>query len=99
MKTNPRSIPRSEADVRRARREGWVEGIRLNEALWLLTLFDKHPEVDAAAVWFEVCEMTKSTDRRYMTAADVRNTLREEYGFDLLGGPSKAIAHQGGGKK
>ena len=54
MKTNPRSIPRSEADVRRARREGWVEGIRLNEALWLLTLFDKHPEVDAAAVWFEV---------------------------------------------
>lgn len=98
MKTNPRSIPRTEADVRRARREGWVEGLRLMEALFLLALCDKCPEVDAVAVWMEVCEKTKSSDRRYFTAADVRNTLREEYGIDLLGGPSKAIAGGGAGQ-
>lgn len=96
MKKNPRSIPRTEADVRRARREGWVEGLRLAEALFMLALCDKYPEVDAVAVWFEVCEKTKSSDKRYFTAADVRNTLREEYGIDLLGGPSKAIAGGGG---
>ena len=28
-----------------------------------------------------------------MTAADVRTVLREEYGIDLMAGPSKAIAH------
>lgn len=98
MKTNPRNVPRTEADVRRARREGWVEGLRLMEALFLLALCDKCPEVDAVAVWMEVCEKTKSSDKRYFTAADVRNTLREEYGIDLLGGPSKAIAGGGGGQ-
>ena len=93
MKTNPRSRPATQADVERARREGQVEGMRLCEALYLLSLCDKHPEVDANTVRAEVVELAKSTDARYMTAADVRQTLREEYGIDLLGGPSKAIAH------
>jgi len=92
-KTNPRNIPRTEEDVKRARMEGQIEGMRLTEALCLLTICDKYPEMDALAFWGEVAEKTKSTDERYMTAADVRNTLREEYGIDLLAGPSKAIAH------
>ena len=71
MKTNPRNVPRTEADVKRARREGWVEGLRLMEALFLLALCDKCPDVDAVAVWMEVCEKTKSSDKRYFTAADV----------------------------
>lgn len=93
MKTNPRKRPATQADVDRARREGQVEGLRLCEALYLLTLCDKHPEVDANAVRTEVGDLAKSTDARYMTAADVRTVLREEYGIDLMAGPSKAIAH------
>lgn len=93
MKTNPRSRPASRSDVERARQEGQIEGLRLCEALYLLTLCDKHPEVDANTVRAEVGELAKSTDARCMTAADVRTTLREEYGIDLMQGPSKAIAH------
>lgn len=93
MKKNPRSRPATQADVERARREGQVEGLRLCEALYLLTLCDKHPEVDASTVRAEVGELARSTDARYMTAADVRTTLREEYGIDLMPGPSRAIAH------
>lgn len=94
-KTNPRRVPATQADVERARREGQVEGIRLVEALYLLTLCDKHPEVDAETVRGEVADLVRSADERYLTAADVRNTLREEYGIDLMGGPSKAIAMEG----
>ena len=94
MKTNPRKRPATQADVARARREGQVEGLRLCEALYLLTLCDKHPDVDANTVRAEVGELAKSTDARYMTAADVRTTLREEYGIDLMPGPSRAIAHE-----
>ena len=64
------------------------------EELELLTLCDKHPDVDANTVRAEVGELAKSTDARYMTAADVRTTLREEYGIDLMPGQSKAIAHE-----
>lgn len=94
MKTNPRKRPASEADVNRARREGWVEGIRLTEALYLLAICDKYPEMDAVAIYNEVAEKTKSNDKRYFTTADVRRTLLEEYGIELMGGPSKAIAHR-----
>jgi hypothetical protein len=94
MKTNPRRRPATQADVERARREGWVEGMRIAEAIFLTVLHDRHAgEIDPRVVWDEIVEKTRAMDAGYFTAADLRRTLLEEYGIELLGGPSKAIAH------
>ena len=93
-KQNPRKMPRSQADCNRAWREGCVEGMRVAEAIFLVVLHDKHStEVNVKQVWDEIVDKTIALDKGYFTASDLRETLRSEYGIELLSGPSKAIAH------
>lgn len=93
-KVNPRRKPASYADVDRAWKEGCIEGMRLAEAIFLTVLHDRHAdEVNVQMVWDEIVDKTEAMDKGYFTAADLRRTLKEEYGIELLAGPSKAIAH------
>lgn len=93
-KANPRKQPRTEEDVRRAWKEGCIDGMRLAEAIFLSVLKDKHDsEIDVLGVWREIAEKTKAMNEGYFTPADLRRSLKEDYGIELLAGPSKAIAH------
>ena len=93
-KTNPRRRPVSQVDVDRAWQEGCIEGLRLAEAIFLTVLADKHSdEVDLQQVWDEIVDKTEAMDQGYITGADMRQALKDDYGINLLAGPSKAIAH------
>lgn len=93
-KVNPRRRPATQADVDRAWDEGCIEGLRIAEAIFLTVLHDKHAgEIDVKRVWDEIVEKTEALSAGYFSAADMRQTLREEYGINLLTGPSAAIAH------
>lgn len=44
-------------------------------------------------VWDEIVDMMEGFEKGYFTAADLRRALKEDYGIELLEGPSKSIAH------
>lgn len=96
-KINPRRKPASHADVDRAWSEGCIEGMRLAEAIFLTVLADKHShEINLQQVWDEIVDKTEAMDQGYFTGADMRQALKDDYGIELLTGPSKAIAHSRG---
>lgn len=93
-KPNPRNIPRTQADCDRAWQEGCIEGLRLMEAILMRVLLDKHPnDIDLTVLWPELCDYTTAWAEGRVSAADIRLSLKTEDGIELMGGPSKAIAH------
>ena len=93
-KTNPRKIPRTQEDCDRAWREGCIEGLRLMEAILMRVLLDKHhDEIDLTVLWPELCDYTEAWAEGRVSAADIRLSLKTEDGIELMGGPSRAIAH------
>jgi hypothetical protein len=94
-KTNPRSIPRSQADCDKQWRIGCIEGIRLMEAIFLRVLIDKHSdEVDVSKVWGELTSYTETWAKGKLTPADIRNSLKEEDKIMLISGPSSALLNE-----
>lgn len=84
-KTNPRNIPRSQADVDRAYERGKDEGTALCLTLVLYTLQDKFGADDAMLTEFhEAFQYTlDSLQKGYITEADLRTVLKEEYGTQI----------------
>lgn len=82
---NPRRIPATQQDVERAERRGHEFGASVATAIFLTVLCDKHgATVDELRVfWREVCELSDSVARGYVSAADLRRTLAEEYGIGV----------------
>ena len=80
-KTNPRRIPRSQADVERAREQGRDEGINGALTIMLFTLMDKFGADDAQLREFAdaFSYTVDSIERGYITEADLRKVVREEY--------------------
>lgn len=80
-KTNPRKIPRTQADVDRAMEQGKMLGTELCLTLVLFTLQDKFGAGDE--------DLTKFSDafhytldslcKGYITEADIRQALKTEY--------------------
>lgn len=84
-KTNPRRIPRTEADVERARKEGLKFGREAATVLFLTVLYDKeHADMEILQrVWGEINDLADSVIKGYVTIADLKNTLKEEYGVEV----------------
>ena len=86
-KTNPNRQPRTQADVDKAFDAGQMFGIERGIELFLYVLVDKHnasqDELDVFAA--EVNGLCQSVNEGYVTFADIRNMLTEEYGFKFEG--------------
>lgn len=85
MKTNPRKIPRTQQDVDRAYERGRCEGINGALVLFLYTMLDKFNADDATLREFsDAFNYTlESVEKGYVTGADLRRVVKEEYGTVL----------------
>lgn len=84
-KVNPKKIPRTEADVERARREGLMIGQEYATVIFLTVLYDKEnatPEI-MQRVGEEINSLAESITQGYVTIADLKNTLKQEYGIEV----------------
>ena len=81
MKTNPRRIPRTQADVDRAHERGREEGINGALIIMLYAMHDKLGADDAQLRQFAdaFSYTVDSIEKGYITEADLRTVVREEY--------------------
>lgn len=81
---NPRKIPRTQADVDRAREAGIVEGSRCAQVIMMSALLDKFNAGDYIAdVWAAFEKLSLEIIEGRVTVPDLRTVLREEYGLDI----------------
>lgn len=82
MKVNPKRIPRTEADVIRARTQGYDEGIRGSLTIMLYTLRDKFSWTDEQLQAFSDAYnyTVDSINRGYIKPKDLQLVIKEEYG-------------------
>lgn len=83
-KTNPRKRPATWADVNRAKDKAVDEAVVTALAMFLIVLVDKFNGADYIMdVWKEINKMSDMVSEGYVSIADIKNTLREEYGIKL----------------
>lgn len=83
-KTNPRKRPATWADVNRAKDKAVDEAVVTALAMFLIVLVDKFNGADYIMdVWKEINKMSDMVSEGYVSIADIKNTLREEYGIIL----------------
>lgn len=81
MKTNPRKIPRTQADCDRAWQKGVVDGVSNACAIFLTVLLDKFDGADHIYdVWQEINKLSEEVREKRVSVPDLRRTLAEEYG-------------------
>lgn len=84
-KTNPKRIPRTQADVDKAFMEGLNVGMEISIDIMMSVLLDKHgakqEELDIYGA--EINDLCDSINEGYVNYADIRNTLREDYNFKI----------------
>lgn len=85
-KTNPKRIPKTQADVDRAEEKGRVFGMEFMANLTLWVLIDKHdaPDEDVLQLRDEILYLCDSIDKGYVSYADIRRALREEHGTEVV---------------
>lgn len=84
-KKNPNRIPRSQADVDRAWKQGVLDGCSNASAMFLTILCDKF-SMETAEVqhfWNEVNKLSEEVADGLVSIADLRVVLREEYGIKV----------------
>ena len=84
-KVNPRNVPKSQADVDRAFRDVMRLGQEYATAIYLTVLYDKeHADQDIMQrVGQEINDLADSLIKGYVTLADLKNTLKKEYGVEV----------------
>ena len=79
-KTNPRNIPRTQADCDRAFDRGVEVGVSNTTAIFLSVLVDKFGGAEYVEdVWSEIVKLSEEIEEKRVTAADLKNILKEEY--------------------
>ena len=84
-KVNPRRRPATMADVNRAVEQATNDALAASAAIFLTVLCDKE-SADAEIiqrVWQEMQELSHSIIDGYVSVADLKDTLRKEYGVDI----------------
>ena len=84
-KVNPRRRPATMADVNRAVEQATNDALAASAAIFLTVLCDKK-SADAEIiqrVWQEMQELSQSIIDGYVSVADLKDTLRKEYGVDI----------------
>ena len=84
MKVNPKRIPRSEADVRRARDQGVKDGSSFTSVIFLTVLLDKFGFDQAKIIrcYHAVMKLSEEIAEHRVSMADLRRVLLEEYQID-----------------
>ena len=84
-KKSPRSIPRTQQDVDRARERGRTEGINGALVLFLYTLMDKFNATDDELQEFaDAFNYTlDSLNQGYVKESDLKRVVKAEYGTDI----------------
>ena len=84
-KVNPRRRPATMADVNRAIARATNDALAASAAIFLTVLCDKEgadTEI-IQRVWREMQELSQSIIDGYVSVADLKNTLSNEYGVDI----------------
>lgn len=84
-KANPRRKPATQADVNRARDQAVEDAVHLCMTVFFTVLLDKE-QADKEIlhrVWNEVNDLSDSINQGYVTEADLRRVLREEYDINI----------------
>ena len=84
-KVNPRRRPATMVDVNRAVQRATNDALTASAAIFLTVLCDKE-SADAEIiqrVWQEMQELSQSIIDGYVSVADLKDTLRKEYGVDI----------------
>lgn len=82
-KTNPRKIPRTEADCKREFARGVTEGVSLSRAILLNVLLDKYGADDwIVDYWQDVIKLSEEVRECRVNLFDLERVLREEYGIE-----------------
>lgn len=78
-KTNPRKIPRTQADVDRAYEDGITDGLKRGIDLMLYVLIDKHdaPMEDLQQLAGELNHAAQCVAEGYISWSDIRQMLKE----------------------
>lgn len=81
MKKNPRNIPRSQADVEKARQSGMLFGTEFALNIVLYVLKDKHgaEDDDILKLRDEFMYQIDSISKGYLKYTDVKRALQTEY--------------------
>ena len=84
-KVNPRHCPATMADVKRASKQATDDALTASAAIFLTVLCDKE-SADAEViqrVWEEMQALSQSIIDGYVSVADHKDTLSNEYGVDI----------------
>lgn len=80
MKTNPKKIPRTEADVRKAFADGVNCGVYNATAIFLTVLLDHYGMHDRIMdVWKDICRLSEEVGDGAVSVADLKHVLLTEY--------------------
>ena len=84
MKTNPRKIPRTQADVDRARDEGVITGVHYASAMFMNVLLDKFAAQDyIAEIWHHMEKLSEEVKEGRVKVPEIIRMLKEEYDIEL----------------
>lgn len=82
-KVNPHKIPRTQADVDRAKKDGILEGVGNACVIFLSVLVDKFNGAGHLnEVWREINKLSEEIKEGRVSIADLRTVLREEFCID-----------------
>lgn len=84
-KTNPRRRPATQADVNRAKDDAITETVRFCMVIFFTVLLDKE-QADKEIlqrVWSEINDLSDSIKRGYVSVADLKTVLKDEYDIYL----------------
>lgn len=82
-RTNPRKIPRTEADCRKSYARGIGDGVRLTRAIVLSVLLDKYGAEDQIRdMWRDIVKLSEEAKEGRVDLFDLERVLAEEYGID-----------------
>ena len=79
-KVNPRRVPATAADVKRAAKEAVAESVSQTQVIFFTVLRDKegYDKEQLKEFWKKVQKLSEEILEGYVTISDLRNILREE---------------------
>ena len=83
-KPNPRSIPRTQADVDRAFYKGQDQGIKLAIVIFLSVILDKFNGQDYIKEIWDACnKLSEEISEGRVNLRDLMDVIRDEYSIEL----------------
>ena len=84
-KTNPRKIPRTQADVDHAQKLGQAQGVDLAMTIFFTAMMDKGivQREQVPEMWDACCYVADSIIQGYVNVYEQQRMLQEEYGISF----------------